>query len=232
MSEQQFNSWLMNGSGANNSPEDHLGSTLQVQIKQLDTICEFTDQQRQKLELAGGRDIARFIRRVDKLKAEVVGKSFPQNDINELWQRIQPLSQEWQGGIFKGESLFAKVLAGIMDEEQAATYEQMLTDQWNRQYAAGVKVAVATIERGVPMTSTQREKFVELFEPPPRPKAGDMRYLRYLVLYQLSAVPESELSAIFDEAQIEAMQQHIAQGRQMKPTLRSMGLLAEEDEQE
>ena len=142
---------------------------------------------------------------------------------------MQPLPVKWRAGVFGADSLFEKVLSGIMSEEQSATYEQMLTERWNRQFASAVKVAVACIERGVPMTRMQRESFVDLFEPPPRPKAGDKRYLRYLVLYQLSAVPESELAAILDEAQIKALDPFILQGRQMKVSLRSMGLLEEDD---
>ena len=229
MTNQQFDSWLTSGTGVNGSPKDHLQSALALQIKQLDLICNFSDQQRQKLELAGGGDVSRFMRRVDVVRRELVGKTYNHNDINEPWQRIQPLSQEWQRGVLGDDSLFGRVLSGIMNDEQAETYERLLTERWNRQFNASVKVAIANIERSVPLTRTQRQELIALFEPTPRPKSGDRQYLRYLVLYQLSSVPKGELAAILDDAQIEALAHFRNQGKQMEQFLRQRGLLVESE---
>lgn len=227
MTNQQFDSWLTSGTGVNVSPKDHLESALTVQIKQLDLICNFSDQQREKLELAGSGDVSRFMRRVDVVRRELVGKTYDQNDINEPWQRIQPLSQEWQRGVLGEESLFGRVLSGIMNDEQTETYDRLLTERWNHQFNAAVKVAIARIERSVPLTREQRQELMELFEPTPRPKSMDRQYLSYLVLYQLASAPNEELTAILDDAQMRALTHFQNQGRQMEHFLRQRGLLAE-----
>ena len=232
MTNQQFDSWLTNGTGMNGSPKDHLESALALQIKQLDLICNFSDQQRQKLELAGSGDVSRFMRRVDVVRRELVGKTYNHNDINEPWQRVQPLSQEWQRGVLGNDSLFGRVLSGIMNDEQAETYDRLLTERWNRQFNAAVKVAIASIEQNVPLTRTQRQELVKVFEPTPRPESGDRQYLRYLVLYQLASVPKDELADILDDAQIDALDHFRNQGKQMEHFLRQRGLLVEPEADE
>lgn len=232
MTEQQFDSWLTSGSNVRNqSPSEHLQANFEMRLRDIDQLCKLSDEQRDRLQLAGAGDIARFERQVAAVRQELVGKTFDQGKIGEIYSnKIAPLNQAWQRGVFGDDSLFNKILATTLEAEQAETFDAAIEERRNRQHAVVLRVFVAKLERSVPMTAEQRTALLELLdkhsEPPLR--SPQQQYAQYLALYQFSLVPEQALNEIFDEKQRTALKQVRQQGQQYKRWLQQQGLLAED----
>src|SRR2546430_10007269 len=75
MGDDQFNQWLYQGNGQA-ADED---SEITLMVESIDRSCHLTEQQKNKLRLAGRGDYARFSQKVDDLRSECVGKSYDQN---------------------------------------------------------------------------------------------------------------------------------------------------------
>jgi hypothetical protein len=95
LNEQTFNQWLFNANQGKFDPD----SELSLHIEAVDRVCGLDQSQKEKLRMAGRGDFARFGRQVDDLKAKYVGKTFGQNEIGEIYQKIQPLGQVYQAGL-------------------------------------------------------------------------------------------------------------------------------------
>jgi hypothetical protein len=232
MTQQQFDSWLTSGSNVRNqSPAEHLKANFDMRLQEIDVLCKLSDEQRDRLQLAGDGDIARFERRVAAVRQELVGKTFDNNEIGDIYsKKISPLNQAWQRGVFGDESLFSKILATTLEAEQSEQFEKAMQERRARQHTVALKVFVAKMERAVPMTAAQRNALVDLLnehsEPPlTSPK---QQYAQYFALYHFSLVPEKDMKEIFDEEQLTAMQQTRQQGQQYKRWLQQHGLLPAE----
>jgi hypothetical protein len=89
LNDQTFNQWLFSSSQGNFDPT----SELTLNLEAVDRICGLNEEQKQKLTTAAHGDFARFGRQVDALKAKYVGKTYDQNEVGLIYQKIQPLAQ-------------------------------------------------------------------------------------------------------------------------------------------
>src|SRR5688500_11993448 len=63
LNEQTFNQWLYSASQGTFDPDSELALTIEA----VDRVCTLSDSQKDKLELAGRGDFARFEQRVEDL---------------------------------------------------------------------------------------------------------------------------------------------------------------------
>jgi hypothetical protein len=106
-----------------------LVAQLGEKIESVDRICELTDEQRRKLQLAGRGDITRLCDRVEGLRAnfEDVDAAI---DVDARGQLAGALTQQAEAvrrslisGLFEQESLFAKTLKTTLTPVQSAAFE-------------------------------------------------------------------------------------------------------------
>lgn len=210
MTEETFNAWLNNGS---QSPEADAKNQVEMELKEIERICGLAAPQRLKLELAAQGDVDRFETSIAHLRDEIVGKTFDQNEIGEVHQRVQPFAQRCQRGLLGVESLFHKCLISTLDEEQFAKYDEAQFKRRRAQYDAKVRLYVGLLERHLPMTHKQRTLLVNHFLantfPPKRFGSQDL----YYVMGQVSKAPLDDLEGDFDEAQLKILQAAVDQGR-------------------
>jgi hypothetical protein len=221
MTAEQFNAWLANGSEPSQS---FATAQLSVELLLVQRASQLTDEQAAKLKLAGEGDVARFEERVDRLRHQLVGKTFPQEQIGEIYQQIQPLSQALQQGLFGDDSLYAKVLRQTLTREQRTLYEQAQQQRRARSYAAAVDLVIASLEQAAPMTSAQRTALRELILSETRPPKMVGQYDTYYAAVQFSTLSERKLAAILDPAQLKVARQTQQQGRGWKTWLAGMGI--------
>jgi hypothetical protein len=225
LTEQQFNQWLTGGMFGRMAPSELIESQLSVRIDRLEEVCRLTPGQKEKLRLAGLGDAARFEDRVAQLREKMVNKSYDQNEVNEIFQEIQPLQREYQAGLLGEGSLFIKVLDRTLDEDQKVEYEAMQAERRAARYAARVRLYVATLERSAPMTARQRQALLdwllETTQPPQRFGENDVHY----VMFQASQAPQEQLADIFDAAQLRVLRPALKQGAGYAGFLRQQGLL-------
>jgi hypothetical protein len=109
-----------------------LDQRLAQKIKFVDGLCELTERQRKKLELAGRGDIHRFFERVAEFRSTLLDiDGDPAGDhralvavVVERLKTSEPLRREVDSGLFEENSLFAKVLKTTLTPAQVKRYEQ------------------------------------------------------------------------------------------------------------
>jgi hypothetical protein len=229
MTEAQFNSWMTNGE---TSPLDLVEMQLESQLTQLEKTCKLSPDQRQKLELAGRGDITRFHTEVNELRTELCGKSYDQNEINNIYQRIQPLALRVRTGILGEGSLFAKVKENTLDPAQFAAFNRARRERITFQYHAKLKLFVAALDSSAPMLDAEREALLALLVKSTRPprRWGGEQYDWQYVLSQASTVTDEQLADKLDEKQLRCFRQAVQNAQGMAAMLQRQGMVPTGDD--
>lgn len=209
LDERQFNQWICQ---SNVSPEERVQDDLQRQLNLLDGTLQLTPTQRQKLELAGRLDIQRFTDRVQELRDELVGRTYDNDTINDIWQRISPLQTELQRGIIDDGSLFVKVKYSTLRPVQRAQLARYEYAAAKEAYHAALQQFVAVLDRSLAMTEDQRQGLLTALMKHTKPPARMGEYQIYYVLWQASETPESTVNEILDPPQRKLFRQIVEQG--------------------
>jgi hypothetical protein len=223
LNEQMFNQWLFSANRGSFDSE----SELSLNIESVDRICGLTEPQKVKLRLAGRGDYARFGRQVDDLKAKYVGKTYGQNEIGEIYQKIQPLGQVYQAGLLGDDSLFAKVLEKTLSSEQAIKLEEINSTRRKARYIAKVKLFVVILERSCPLTDEQRTAMMDLIVSETKPPRRFGQFDWYVVMYQANKIPDEKYEHFLDEPQMKQLKATLRQGAGMEQFLRQQKILDE-----
>jgi hypothetical protein len=221
MDDNQFNGWLFQRSGQ--APDEESEITLMVEA--IDRTCHLNDEQKDKLHLAGHGDYARFDQKVNDLRSECVGKTYDQNEMQALYQKFQPLRNEYQAGMLGSTSLFAKVVHRALTPEQQEEYEAAEAERRKTRHEAKVRLFVALLEQSCPLKSSQRDALVELLLKDTQPALRSSDYDWYVVIVQAAKIPDSKLKPILDQAQLAYFKKITAQVRGMEGRLRQLGVL-------
>jgi hypothetical protein len=221
MDENNFNAWLYQGN--RQAPDQESETTLMVEA--IDRSCHLTAEQKEKLRLGGQGDYARFEQKVNDLRSECIGKSYDQNEMQELYQKFQPLTTQHQAGMLGPTSLFAKVVHQVLTPEQKEEYEAAEAERRKTRHAAKVRLFVAVLERSCPLKSSQRDAMVELLLKETRPALRSSEYDWYVVIVQAAKIPDSKLNSILDPAQMKYIKKITGQARGMDGMLKQMGVL-------
>ena len=106
-----------------------LGRAVSARVESVNRICELTDAQKQKLQLACRGDIKRLFDSVDVLRQKcetfyIDGENVREvpSFVDELSRQAAPLRASLLSGPFGDDSLFAKTLRHTLTPEQAAKY--------------------------------------------------------------------------------------------------------------
>lgn len=223
LNEQTFNQWLFSASQGVFNPD----TELTLNMEAVDRICGLSEPQKKKLLLAGRGDYARFERQVDELKTKYVGKTYGQNEVGEIYQKIQPLGQVYQAGLLGNDSLFSKVLAKSLTSEQAAKLDHIEAERQRARYHAKVGLFVVLLERSCPLTAKQRTALINLIVAETKPPKRFGQYDYYAILYQANKVPDAKYEQIVDEAQMRALKKALQQGAGMEHFLRQQKIIDE-----
>ncbi len=222
--ESNFDQWIF-GVAEPDHGLKRIESLLTLNVDAINQVCGLTEDQVAKLNLAGQGDIKRFYDEVAVLRAKFMRVRRNRNAVNQFYQEIQPVKAKLDAGLFDEGSFFHKVLNGSLDDEQSSKYEEA---QWNRRqarYHAKLGLALVIMERTMPLRAAQRERLIEVLQEETQPPKVFGQYDYYVVLYQLSQIPDQTLKPIFDEAQWKVFAQMQAQGRAMGIWIKQQKLL-------
>jgi hypothetical protein len=221
MTEEQFDQFVYNGNGNKLSNEDEIS----VAVDAIDRICHLSAAQQDKLQLAARGDFVRFQQRVDELRTEYVGKSYDQNDLSKIIEKIQPLSTTYRAGLLGPSSLFVKVIRRTLTAEQLEEYDAAEAERLKQRYSDKVRLLVAVFEETCPLKDNQRSALVELLLTETKPPKRPSQYDWYVVLAQASKIPEQKFSAILDPAQMRVLKKSLERGRSIAAFLKQQDIL-------
>jgi hypothetical protein len=228
MNDAQFDQWVFGNMGAANAAvaRTKLDSLLTLQVDDLERTCSLTPVQKKKLMLAGRGDIKRFFDRIEDIRKKFSKNRNDQNQWGQVWQEIQPLRNAFNSSFFDGgESIFFKAIKATLKPEQVEKHEEVVRDRVLYRYWARVDLAMELLNNEVGFTDDQRQQLVKLLHEetkPPR-RLGEQDY--YVVLYQLSRIPETKLKPVFEDFQWQSLKRQLEQGRGMEMFLKQNGFV-------
>lgn len=224
IAESNFDQWIFGSQNAQQGMQ-RVESQLTLQVAAVDKACGLTDAQLAKLRLAGQGDVKRFLDDVAVARKKFMRVRRNRNAFNKIWQEIQPLQIRINAGLFGESSFFRKVVSRTLTDAQSSTYEQTLWERSQFRYTAKLQLVVAMMERNMPLRAEQRERFIELLKTETKPPKAFGQYDYYVILYQLTRVPDEKLKPIFDAAQWKVLKQYTAQARAMEAWLKQQKIL-------
>lgn len=229
----QFDQWVFGNMGMGNAAaaRTKLDSLLTLNVEDVDRTCGLTPVQKKKLLLAGRGDIKRFFDKVDEVRKKFTkDKNFNfQNQFQQVWQEIQPLQTTFNAGLFGADSIYGKAIHATLTPEQAEKHEKVVRDRLHYRYWARVDLAMELLNNEVGFTDDQRRQLVKLLHEETRPprKLGQNDY--YVVLYQLSRIPEAKLKPVFEDVQWRFLKRQLDQGRGMEMFLKQGGFVPDDE---
>lgn len=228
----QFDSWIFSGMQNATLARQKLAAQAQMEIDRMDLTSTLQESQIQKLQFAAKGDIQHFFDDVDvahrQFHAMQAAGGVGQANINEVYQLASTLAQRLNQGIYDKDSLLKKVACGCVDTKQAKQLREREERQLKLESDAAIMIFLANLGRRVPMTNAQRESMVELVNNHITLRNPKHNYASYVLMYEMSELPQAKLKTIFDDAQYTAIQKNFQTGIVMKATLKQMGLLDDE----
>ena len=230
--ENQFDSWVFQNFPSALAARKKLDQMLTLQTEDVDRACQLSPGQRKKLELAGRGDILRFFDQVEVVRKKFLLVRKDQQKFNEIWQDISPLQIKFQAGLFDDDSFYHKTLRNMLKGEQLSKYSQVDGERRKFQYRAKVELVVAMLENALPLREEQRQKLITLIvdETKPPRMFGQQDY--YLVMWNISKLPEKSLKPLFTDAEWKVLNQQFVQVRGLEVWLKQSGALPKEETEE
>ncbi|MCG6156406.1 hypothetical protein [Rubinisphaera margarita] len=226
MDEAQLISNVFQNQRSKEKAREHCEQLLAARIRGIAQACSLTEEQRTQLELAGQGDISRFFNRFNNMLRTCKLGSISQQEWQENWQLIQPYRNEFTRGLHSEDSLFAKSLEFTLGD-QLDNWEKASAERQLRAYQADIKIVLAQLDCGLPLTDEQRKKLTDvlLAQDISRGYSVTAQYRAYLVLYRMSQIPDEELRPIFLDNEWKIVEAIRNQMKGLEPFLRQQGVI-------
>jgi len=233
-----FDQMLYQNDGNPTLAEQRMRTRVELQLAELDRVCQLSEAQKKKLQLAVRGDIRRFLSEAAVLrnKFDKLMKDQKANDPNafnavwqQMWQDMQPLQLRMARGLTSAPtSLLMKVVPQTLTTEQQRQYQAVASERERFRYEASIAVSLHQLEEVVALTETQREELTKLLLALPAPRRTG-QYDIYVILIRLSAFPPEKLEPLFGADQWKSFSAHLAQYRNLRKSWVEAGILDEED---
>lgn len=204
-----------------------LNSNLKLRIDEIKNTFGISDQQAQKIELAGTGDIERFVQRVHALK-DKWRSAASQAQFNAMARETWPLSLALRRGLFESGSLFEKTLLATLPPAQMAACEQSNRERESYRNQAYIELIVVRLDAMLGLSEEQRERLTQLLLDKTRALRESETFEPRVVLAQMSRLPDDELKPLFDSRQWRLLQHQLSNARQEIPALEATGVVFKE----
>lgn len=229
--ESNFEAWIWNGNVGNpEAGRAKLKTMLELQITDIGRICSLTPAQEEKLRYAGMIDIQRFFERYMALREKFKRVRNDQNQMNNFWNELQPLQLEIQSGIYNDGSMLLRVVPRTLNQKQNAEYAEVSLERRRARIFAKLELLIVALDEAAGLTRDQRQKLVQLCESKIRMPQRFGQYDSYVVMYELSRIPEELVAEILNPKQMKTWKQSMQQYKGMEQFLRQNKLLPDDGE--
>jgi len=243
--QQHGNGWVLRGgpvpeAGARRaSPAMERGREVgRKRIERIASACTMTEEQRQRLTLAVESDARRFAAEVDLVRSRYMGRQVNLNEPagQKKWQAFQQdvgKCRERLRGLLDDGSLFATVVASVLDERQLGCLAAENAARRSFHWRAMVLDSMAKIDETLGLDQRQfdglatalmaREPALRIDEQTFVRSDSNMR--RLLVLMVLAEADAKLIKAQVSERQWKALSVQMNQARAMRSAIEQQGLL-------
>ncbi|WP_406694891.1 hypothetical protein V5E97_27995 [Singulisphaera sp. Ch08] len=202
-----------------------LKTLVNLKIEEVDQVARLTDAQKHKLELASRGDIKRFYDQVEEKRKAFQLVRNDQQKFSEFYQQLLPLRTVLSQGLFGEKSIFTKTLKKTLDERQVAEYDNLGRQRHLLSQKARMGRILITLDNCVGLDANQRRQLSKLIIEETRPPKASSNLDLYVVLFQLSRLPEDRIRPIFQDAQWRLMRAQLEMARKNEPMLTKQGVL-------
>jgi len=224
--ESNFEAWIWNGTvNSADAGRARLMSQLDLLIAEIVRACGLSPAQERKLRLAGTIDVKRFFERYEALRKRFLKVRGDQRGLNNFLMELQPLQLEIQSGLFNEESLLLRTVHKTLIGEQLQQYDAETKARARYRLEAKLDLLIVAADESLGLRIEQRDKLLKLCREKVRPPRRFGQYDSYVIMYELSKIPEAEVRAILDETQLNGWKQSMNQFRGMEQFLRQNKLL-------
>lgn len=223
--DENFDQWLFNNNRNADGARTQFNTQLKLQIEGIATICGITPVQKQKLLLAGRGDIVRFFEKVEESRKKFQTLKNDQNKINEIFNDIRPLQMRIAMGLFGQGSLFDKTLRTTLNADQARDWGVAERSRRQFQYRAKIELIISMLDDVAVFDDRQRKELLTFILENTKPPRQTGQYDYYVVMYQLTKVPEEKFKELLRPPQLRALNRQLNQVRGIEQFLQQQGLL-------
>ena len=219
-----FDQWALGGN-SREQLETRIRSQLALFIELADKRYKLSAPQREKLRLAGEGDLKRLVNMIDCLQNQYNEIGRDANKFDQFTVQASILQNKMRSDLFDESSLYQKVSRQILNKEQLARCEEQELGRLKFLYKARIELAVANLNKKIPLRADQRKQLVKLIldETEPPRKAG--RYLYMTVCYNMSKLDDEKLKLVLDDAQRQSFRQALKVYPAYEKLLRGVGYL-------
>jgi hypothetical protein len=228
--DANIDAWLFGNQRGSDNGRQKVDLALKAKVEEVARAVNLTEAQKQKLLLAGERDIRRFVDRVDDIKVRYQTADFRGGGWNRIFQEVQPLRNELHRGLFGNDSFFAKTLTKTLTAVQSEHYEAVVRERRMFQHRARVEMTVMRLGTYLGLREEQRKQLSRLLleKTPPLPALTQPDHDHFVELVLMSRLPESDLKPIFEAVQWRELQRLFRRVPQLLPMLRQEGVMLDE----
>jgi len=227
--DEQFERWVFSQDQTADRVRNKFESLLNTRVDQIERTCELTLTQVRKLRLMGQGDIKRFFDTFETANNHFKAINNDPGRIQEVQADLAPVRAALQGGPFTDDSLLNKSLRTTLTDEQFVKYDGMAGERRAFRHRANIELAVSMLEQAMPLREAQRRDLIALLEKETSPPKKGGQYEAYLILNQMTHVPEAKLKAILSDTQQRVLGVQVIQFATYLANLRQSGMVADED---
>ena len=226
--EENFNAWVFGNSRDPNTAKTKLETQFKLQVDEISRVAKLSDAQKKKLELAARGDMKRFFDLVEDKRRSFQLVKNDQNKFNEFYQELHPLQLKINAGLYDDDSFYAKTVKRTLDPDQCVSYDQVVRERQLYRYRAQVNLVVTNLDNTIGFRAEQRRQIAKIIMEQTRPPKKHGQYDNYVVLYQLSKLPEARLKPFFKEPQWLTFKRQLDNARGLEQFLTTQGILPDE----
>jgi len=220
--------WVFQGRTKFSDARGILQAKLDLKVAFLEATSSVNLRQQEKLHLAGLGDIQGFLRDCEKLQREV--DPTDQQQVAQIWQRVQPLRTRFHSGLFGRNSFLERVLQQCLTEAQLQDFLKRQRETRQFDLETSIRRFVVQVDLLIPFTPEGRGELTRLLikhVPPPLELETQQQQnmIHYFVLYFANSVPKEELQACFDEEGWQTFSKPLATGKRMEASLKAQGMI-------
>ncbi len=226
--EENFNAWVFGNARDPNTAKSKLETQFKLQVDEIGRVAKLSDGQKKKLELAARGDMKRFFDLVEDKRRSFQLVKNDQNKFNEFYQELRPLQTKINAGLFDDDSFYAKTVKRTLDPDQNLSYDQVVRERQLYRYRTQVNLVITNLDNAVGFRAEQRRQITKIILEQTRPPKKSGQYDNYVILYQLSKLPEARLKPFFKEPQWLTFKRQLDNAQRLEQFLKTQGILPDE----
>jgi hypothetical protein len=210
--DDQFYAWvdqIVSGINDRDTPVNgRLDERLNLKLDWIQASCGISEEQKKKLQIAGRRDIKRFLDEMREIKRQYRKVRADPIQFGKMQHRLSDIQTSSAADLFGEASFLSKMLHRTLSDAQSVAYARAMEESRAFEHRAAVEQAVQFCDLAIGLNDDQRRRLTELFLSETRQmkrKESSELSLQFMMVLQTAKLSRDKLKAIFDAAQWEVM---------------------------